>query len=78
MANYLGDKKTESILLRVIRANIVDTYQAFHDIVTSEYEAVLWNKVDTVYGIAILVDQYMGRRSSIVAMDEQVSQVSVS
>ena len=64
MNNYLGDKKTESILLRVIRANIIDNYQTFHDVVTSEYDASLWNKIETVLGVAIMIDQYTGRKSS--------------
>jgi hypothetical protein len=68
MNNYLGDKKTESILIRVIRANIIDNYQAFHDIVTSEYDASLWNQVDTVLGVALMIDQFTGRKSSITSM----------
>ena len=62
MDNYLGDKKTESILLKVIRGQILEVYQGFHDTVTREYEKELWNKVETVVGMGVLMDQFMGRR----------------
>ncbi|KAH6567492.1 hypothetical protein BASA60_009022 [Batrachochytrium salamandrivorans] len=39
ISDYLGDKKTQSVLIRIIRSNIVDTYQAFVDIVSAEYDA---------------------------------------
>jgi hypothetical protein len=70
MSHYLGDKKTESILLKVIRMNIIDNYQAFHDIVMTEYDPTLWNQVDTVLGIAILFDRFSGRKSSLVNLSD--------
>ena len=77
MNSYLGDKKTEFILIKVIRVNILDNYQAFHDIVTSEYEASIWNKVDTVLEIAKMIDQLTGRRSSLMSMGSNESLKSV-
>jgi hypothetical protein len=65
MNDYLGDKKTETILLRVIRSNILDNYQAFYEVVTTEYDSDYWNSVSTVLEIAILVDNATGRRSSV-------------
>jgi hypothetical protein len=65
MDNYLGDKKTESILLKVIRGQILEVYQGFHETVIREYEKELWNKVETVVGMGVLMDQFMGRRGSI-------------
>ncbi|KAI9018967.1 Sec34-like family-domain-containing protein [Hyaloraphidium curvatum] len=36
--DYLGDRKTEVVLIRVIRANIVDSYRNFFDLVRKEYD----------------------------------------
>ena len=37
LADYIGDKKTESILFRVIRNNIMDAYKSFISTIESEY-----------------------------------------
>lgn len=65
MNDYLGDKKTETILLRVIRSNILDNYQAFYEVVTTEYDSDYWNSVATVLEIAVLIDDATGKRSSV-------------
>ena len=75
MNDYLGDKKTENILLRVIRSNILDNYQSFYEIVTSEYDSDYWNSVATVLEIAILIDKCTGKKSSITDLDKVDSQL---
>ncbi|KAJ3287812.1 Golgi transport complex subunit 3 [Borealophlyctis nickersoniae] len=37
MADYLGDRKTEAVLINVIKSNVIDTYRTFHDTVSKEY-----------------------------------------
>ncbi|KAI8811510.1 Sec34-like family-domain-containing protein [Cladochytrium replicatum] len=37
MTDYLGDKKTEGVLVRVIQSNIIETYRAFYETVSLEY-----------------------------------------
>ncbi|TPX32254.1 hypothetical protein SmJEL517_g04569 [Synchytrium microbalum] len=56
MADYLGDKRTEAVLIRVMRANIIDTYQAFYDIVQTEYDLSVQGRVTTVDSIAKMID----------------------
>jgi hypothetical protein len=73
MSDYLGDKKTETILLRVIRSNILDNYQAFYEVVTTEYDSDYWNSVATVLEIALLVDKSTGKRSSVTDLQSEVS-----
>ena len=73
MDNYLGDKSTETILLRVIRSNILDNYLAFYEVITTEYESEYWNSVATVLEIAMLVDQATGKRSSVTDLDSITS-----
>ncbi|CAG8522986.1 372_t:CDS:10 [Acaulospora colombiana] len=36
MSEYLGDRETESILLKPMQKHIIDTYQAFYDIMQNE------------------------------------------
>ncbi|TPX43835.1 hypothetical protein SeLEV6574_g04838 [Synchytrium endobioticum] len=56
MADYLGDKRTEAVLVRVMRANIIDTYQSFYDIVQSEYDLSVQERVQSLDTIATLID----------------------
>ncbi|KND05201.1 uncharacterized protein SPPG_08883 [Spizellomyces punctatus DAOM BR117] len=56
MADYLGDRKTEVVLIKVITSNIVDTYQAFHDTMASEYDFSIMRQIPPVNDIIMIVD----------------------
>ncbi|KAJ1570121.1 Golgi transport complex subunit 3 [Nowakowskiella sp. JEL0078] len=47
MTDYLGDKKTEGVLIRVIQNNIVETYRVFLELVNEEYESMLCESLPT-------------------------------
>ncbi|KAH6567893.1 hypothetical protein BASA82_000752 [Batrachochytrium salamandrivorans] len=56
ISDYLGDKKTQSVLIRIIRSNIVDTYQAFVDIVSAEYDASTNARIVSIADMTLLID----------------------
>ncbi|KAJ3035937.1 Golgi transport complex subunit 3 [Rhizophlyctis rosea] len=57
MADYLGDRKTEQVLISVIKSNIVDTYQRFSDVVGANYDEGVRGKVKSVADVAGVVDR---------------------
>ncbi|TPX56813.1 hypothetical protein PhCBS80983_g04242 [Powellomyces hirtus] len=66
MADYLGDRKTETVLMRVIKSNVVDTYQAFHDTMSSEYDYSVMKEIPSVKDVAAGVDAVCrARRASM-------------
>ncbi|KAJ3225402.1 Golgi transport complex subunit 3 [Clydaea vesicula] len=52
MSSYLGDRRTENVLIKVIKSHILDTYQTFFDLISSNYEYSLINKVLAVNEVA--------------------------
>ncbi|KAJ3190367.1 Golgi transport complex subunit 3 [Gaertneriomyces sp. JEL0708] len=56
LADYLGDKKTESVLLRVIKTNILDTYETFLQTVKENYSKEVWSSVADRDGISTELD----------------------
>ncbi|XJO73885.1 hypothetical protein BDV3_004794 [Batrachochytrium dendrobatidis] len=56
IADYLGDKKTQGVLIRIIRGNIIDTYQSFVDIVQVEYDAATNSHITSVTDMAVHID----------------------
>ncbi|KAJ3010421.1 Golgi transport complex subunit 3 [Thoreauomyces humboldtii] len=66
MADYLGDRKTETVLIRVVKSNVVDTYQAFHDTMASEYDYSVMKTIGSVKDVALAVDSICrSRRASM-------------
>jgi hypothetical protein len=56
MARYLGDRKTEGILVRVVRSHILETYQGFYDLVSANYGAEVVGEVWTLGELGRVLD----------------------
>nr|KAJ3422367.1 Golgi transport complex subunit 3 [Polyrhizophydium stewartii] len=67
MADYLGDKKTQSVLIRIMRSNILETYQVFADIVAAEYDTATRARIATPAEMASLVDSALSAQSALFA-----------
>ncbi|KAJ3146876.1 Golgi transport complex subunit 3 [Geranomyces variabilis] len=66
MADYLGDRKTETVLMRVIKSNVVEAYSAFHDTMSSEYDYSVMKGIPSVKEVAMGVDAVCrARRASM-------------
>ncbi|KAI8820860.1 Sec34-like family-domain-containing protein, partial [Fimicolochytrium jonesii] len=66
MTDYLGDRKTETVLVRVIKSNIVETYSAFHATIASEYDYAVMKNLASVVDVAAAVDAICrSRRASM-------------
>ncbi|KAJ3129149.1 Golgi transport complex subunit 3 [Nowakowskiella sp. JEL0407] len=55
MTDYLGDKKTEEILIRVIQNNISETYKIFLRLIEDEYDKTLVSRLPTIAEIEKLI-----------------------
>ncbi|KAJ3301873.1 hypothetical protein HDU76_005617 [Blyttiomyces sp. JEL0837] len=56
MADYLGDKRTEAVLLLHLKSNIVETYKPFYLVATSEHAEVLLEGLATPDEVSHHVD----------------------
>ncbi|KAI8930236.1 Sec34-like family-domain-containing protein [Entophlyctis helioformis] len=56
MSDYIGDKKTQAVLIRIIRSQILDNYQAFVETVVAEYDASTAARIVSVADMAALID----------------------
>ncbi|KAJ3161949.1 Golgi transport complex subunit 3 [Geranomyces michiganensis] len=66
MADYLGDRKTETVLMRVIKSNVVEAYSAFYDTMSSEYDYSIMKSIPSVKEVALGVDAVCrARRASM-------------
>jgi hypothetical protein len=65
MNSYLGDRKTEAILIKVIKSHILDTYQGFYDLVSANYEFSVVSGVWTLEVLGELLGR-LGRDVGII------------
>ncbi|KAI8614180.1 Sec34-like family-domain-containing protein [Chytriomyces sp. MP71] len=56
MGDYLGDKRTEAVLLLHIKGNIVESYSSFHSVVVAEHSSLVLEGVLSVDDISSLID----------------------
>ncbi|KAI9203906.1 Sec34-like family-domain-containing protein [Polychytrium aggregatum] len=57
MSDYLGDKKTEGILIRVLANNVLEHYQRFYQVVFASYDSELSGTIMTAGEAEALIDQ---------------------
>ncbi|KAI9351529.1 Sec34-like family-domain-containing protein [Obelidium mucronatum] len=56
MGDYLGDKRTEAVLLLHIKGNIVESYTSFHAVVVAEHSNLVLEGLLSVEDVSALVD----------------------
>lgn len=57
MNSYLGDRKTEQILIKVIKSHILGTYQSFFDLISANYEFSVTSEIWTIKRLSDLMTQ---------------------
>ncbi|ORY51273.1 Sec34-domain-containing protein [Rhizoclosmatium globosum] len=56
MGDYLGDKRTEAVLLLHIKGNLVESYTSFYAVVTGEHDRVVLEGLLSVEDVSALID----------------------
>ncbi|KAJ3231513.1 hypothetical protein HDU78_007700 [Chytriomyces hyalinus] len=56
MGDYLGDKRTEAVLLLHIKGNIIESYSSFYSVVVGEHPLVVLDGLLNVEDISSLID----------------------
>ncbi|KAJ3051718.1 Golgi transport complex subunit 3 [Rhizophlyctis rosea] len=69
MADYLGDRKTESVLIGVVKSNIVDTYQRFWEVVRTNYGEDVCGRVGSVEDVrGVLEKACKARKKGVIGV----------
>ncbi|KAJ1555931.1 hypothetical protein HK405_010326 [Cladochytrium tenue] len=64
MADYLGDKRTEAVLVLHMKSNVLDAYTSFHGVVTQIHDPELLDALPSVASTSAFIDSVCEPRSA--------------
>ncbi|KAI9321150.1 Sec34-like family-domain-containing protein [Zopfochytrium polystomum] len=64
MADYLGDRRTEAVLVVHMKSNVMNAYSAFHNVVVLEHDPALLEDLPSVGAMSRFVDEVCEKAST--------------